>query len=254
WALSEEKTAELKSADSLVLVLSTNPTAGMQLVWQDGETYAGWHSTDILDNYGAAQNGAAWNASTKTLTIPLATGFADYEAIASLTRIQIIIAYDGAADISALGIARAFLVGDGDATFIPHNVGIGDGLEITIDWDDPINDIVESASDDSYFEIVLDADLNYAYGFGGIATYFSNDGGETYSCSARYTMNASDVNAANTLKVTKAAILAEWEANAVDGSGNPIAYTNGFYGGFQIQIYDDNTTAKLKSITFYEKD
>jgi hypothetical protein len=109
WALSEEKTAELKSADSLVLVLSTNPTAGMQLVWQNGVNYEGWHPTAILDDYGTAQNGAAWDASTKTLTITLAEAFADYEDIASLTRIQIIIAYYGGADISALGIVSACL-------------------------------------------------------------------------------------------------------------------------------------------------
>jgi endoglucanase len=106
WTLSGDKLTQFKSADTFTLVFNTTPAATMQLVWQDTTSW-GWNSTDILSASGSAQNGASWNASTKTLTITLATALANYANIASHDEIKLVIAYYGGSNISALGITSA---------------------------------------------------------------------------------------------------------------------------------------------------
>jgi endoglucanase len=108
WTLSGGKLAQFKSAATLTLVFNTTPAATMQLVWQDTSTWS-WNSTDILSASGTAQNGASWNAGTKTLTITLATALANYANIASHNEIKLVIAYYGGSNISALGITSANL-------------------------------------------------------------------------------------------------------------------------------------------------
>jgi endoglucanase len=108
WTLSGDMLTQFKSAATFTLVFDTTPAATMQLVWQDTATW-GWNSTDILSENGSAKNGASWNASTKTLTITLATALANYANITSHDEIKIVIAYYGGSNISALGITSASL-------------------------------------------------------------------------------------------------------------------------------------------------
>jgi len=130
-------TANLKSAEKLVLVLNTTPNAGMDFVWQDTATY-GWNSTAILSSSGSAQNGAAWDAATKTLTITLAAALKNYASnfTAQAGGIQIVVAYYGSDNVNNLGIVSANLVdpeidipdGSGAVTFAHYWVNEQDEL------------------------------------------------------------------------------------------------------------------------------
>jgi endoglucanase len=110
WTFSGAALTQFKSATTLKLVLETVPSATMQIVWQDTVSWS-WNSKDILSNTGTAigGSGTSWNASTKTLTITLATALANYANIASYNEIKLVIAYYGAPNINSLGIVSANL-------------------------------------------------------------------------------------------------------------------------------------------------
>jgi hypothetical protein len=63
----------------------------------------------ILSPTGTAQNGASWNAATKTLTINLATALANRSSFLSQDEVKLVIAYYGTANINTLGIVSANL-------------------------------------------------------------------------------------------------------------------------------------------------
>jgi endoglucanase len=113
WELSGTNITTAKTAGTkLVFVLSTVPTAAMQLVWQGPDNNIWWQSdNDILGNTGNAisEKGVTWNSDTKTLTIILSTALADYSNIAAQSSINIVLAYYGAANINDLGIVSANL-------------------------------------------------------------------------------------------------------------------------------------------------
>jgi len=114
WSLSGSNLSLAKTSGTrLVLVLSQNPSAVMQLVWQGPANEIWWQSNDILGNTGSPNGtGATWDAGAKTLTINLADALADYGSFTAQPSLNIIIAYYGTANINDLGIVSANLVGN----------------------------------------------------------------------------------------------------------------------------------------------
>ena len=114
WSLTGANLAAAKTAGAAItLVLSTSPSAVMQLVWQAPSAEIYWKSNDILEGSGSVigATGVTWNSGAKTLTIPLSTALDDYSSFTSQSSINLIIAYYGADNINDLGITSANLSG-----------------------------------------------------------------------------------------------------------------------------------------------
>ena len=113
WVFSAANASTLKSATQIAFVLGTDPSAGMQFSWR-GSAAGNWNSTNILSASGAAQNGASWDAVTKTLTINLETAVNDRTSfLAQSGGIQIAVVYSGFDNINDLGIESAKLLDSG---------------------------------------------------------------------------------------------------------------------------------------------
>jgi len=156
WELSSENLALAKQEGAqLVLRLSTTPGHAIDLAWQDpdralaGDETFWWKDTRIVSDFGSFQNGASWNAGTRTLTIDLPAALVDYPNFLIANSINLVIAsHNSSGNINDIGIISAELV-------VPIVTGpwtwnsftdAGDGGTSTVNFSESLGSIIISGN------------------------------------------------------------------------------------------------------------